>query len=886
MPNPRLNTDVSYREVQLHLTMCTKLIGFLLKIGEGLDHLDLRNIRNWIIAVHCLSAINVSGCSRYLMSFSKYSRAQACTSSMVNGRRSGGVIRCMAMREFQEKTLATVSVTGDSTRDTGARTYQDYPAVFAMSQHNVGPATAMASPNLYFFSSHSLPIASPTTASKTASISAELAKLFFEMENRVASPTFGNLRNLLTPGKEKKDKMTPELKRALHRLRFDGGLQELQDRILGLDAFLKPWADFRDCFLLVQPEGMPRAAAPGSFTGKDLLFFYTLYDEGQLRHDPRADIRSSSYTENSSVYGRIDKTDWTVIEFEKLLYAWLLQELKVGKTHNPFGLRYFKKRSVCTAWEEVLVPIVDAVRESYDIRGRRHYGQLASFIEDAKPSRLAFPEGNVNPPVPQPVAARSPLRPYLNSQLSPSLPRRCDDDMVQANATMAQEESELRRVFPGYGGMVERPKFKVKLEDWIAEQRERAQRKKTLHALENNAHGGGLVNTTTSLLRSMSVSTVASLSRASSKRFSQSFRANKSHSDEPRSPLHGTTRAVELPRTPPKMIPREPAQTPTRRPRHVSMEKALSMANHERKPSDGYDAIRNSNPFVPSASRIFRDIAEPTTPTTPPLAPITRPIVEDDTNEHYGGLQSSPAGDRVPSYEGTGYGRSVSPEGPPARAYTGTPKATRIPAPIQPIPYASNLRAAIKERTPISEAFPVQDEPVPQRTPWPGFESPVPQRKPWPGFEPRVAPPSIPIMSPTRWTSVRGHVSGTLDDHIDREGSTGALGKRIVSVENIRQALRDNSPGSSTSSQYEDEDVHPALRTRKTFDTTSSRYKDEDVHPALRPLKTFNKHMFPRTDSRGDSDQNVRKTRYDLSTAYEMSVFKGEKAEQSDQSGR
>jgi hypothetical protein len=202
-----------------------------------------------------------------------------------------------------------------------------------------------------------------------------------------------NIRNALNP-LVPKEKMTPALKKALDVLNLKD-FDALEHHFLSVIAFLKPWSHFRDAFLLLQPGSLPRSSEPDKVRGMDILWFYTNFSDGELRYDPRADDATSLFTTDETQYGDFDTTHWGVEEHEKMLYAWLLQEFKVGKGRNPFGFEYFELQNVCTAWKTVFVPIVQEVRASYDSRGRRHYGRLARFIELRNPSRVAFPEGNV-----------------------------------------------------------------------------------------------------------------------------------------------------------------------------------------------------------------------------------------------------------------------------------------------------------------------------------------------------------------------------------------------------------------------------------------------------------------------------------------------------------
>ena len=148
----------------------------------------------------------------------------------------------------------------------------------------------------------------------------------------------------------------------------------------------------------------------------------------------------------------------------------------MGKTHSPFEFRYLELRNICTAWEAVFVPIVRAVRESYSVKGRRHYGRLALFIEERWPSRLAFPEGNVSVSMPEGVVTSpTPFR-----MVSRPSQMRGESRVVLTKRNYDETEKELRDVYPQYGGLVERPRFTQKMEEWLEEQRVRAVRRKTV----------------------------------------------------------------------------------------------------------------------------------------------------------------------------------------------------------------------------------------------------------------------------------------------------------------------------------------------------------------------------------------------------------------------
>jgi hypothetical protein len=281
--------------------------------------------------------------------------------------------------------------------------------------------------------------------------------------------SLSNLRGLFRSDKEK---IPPDLKRALSLLKFTG-LNELEERFLSVEPFLKPWAVFRDSHLLVTANAQSEAS---NITRLDILWFYTQFDEGSRRHDLRLDPPGQD--PETSPHGFIDKSIWGPAEFEKHLYVWMLQAFQVGKRYSPWEFEYFELQNVCTAWENVLVPIVKAVCASYNPKGRRHYGRLATFIESKSPSRLAFPEGNV-PDFPGGMMSPTPFR--IVSK--PSMLRDASQGML-TKRNYDEAERELRDVYPQYGGLVERPRFKQKMDEWLAEQRARAARRKAVPGQE------------------------------------------------------------------------------------------------------------------------------------------------------------------------------------------------------------------------------------------------------------------------------------------------------------------------------------------------------------------------------------------------------------------
>jgi hypothetical protein len=276
----------------------------------------------------------------------------------------------------------------------------------------------------------------------------------------VTAASIANLRDKLA--RPEKDKIPSKLKHALSLLNLTS-LTELEERYLATTAFLVPWAVFRDSCLLVNSS---RTIEPTVISRLEILWFYTQYDESLRRHDPRIAKPGAHF--------EIDKSEWSHAEHEKHLYAWLLQTFCVGKAYSPFRFKYFELRNVCTAWAEVFVPIVNAVRASYSVKGRRHYGRLALFIEDRCPSRLAFPEGNVS----MPVGVMNSPTPFR--MVSRPTHLRGASQTVLTKKNYDQAEKELRDVYPQYGGLVERPRFKQKMDEWLDLQRERTAHRKTI----------------------------------------------------------------------------------------------------------------------------------------------------------------------------------------------------------------------------------------------------------------------------------------------------------------------------------------------------------------------------------------------------------------------
>ncbi|KAH7069084.1 hypothetical protein BKA63DRAFT_422155 [Paraphoma chrysanthemicola] len=730
-----------------------------------------------------------------------------------------------------------------------------------------------------------------------------------------------NIRDLFARN-DVKEKVPPDLRQALRLLNLNG-FEDLEERFLSTDAFLRPWSVFRDSLLLHAKDAIPRPTqismaggleVPGGITRMELLWLYTHYDKGNLRYDPRADRISPEYTPDTSLYGIIDKSSWGVVEYEKHLYAWLLQEWKVGKKHNPWGFEYFELRSVCSAWQDVFIPVVNAVRASYNPQGRRYYGRLALYVETQAPSRLAFPDSNVAIPEggalsPTPYRVVSvPKRMSEGGKPSISPQYYTHGHDVLGRKQYDEAEKELREVYPQYGGLVERPKFKHKMEEWLAEQRVRADRRKV-----HEQHGEVQIRQPQVVQRTVSrnpsvqtpqrshgslrldrgdhrrstsqqeggQSPIKKFADGVKRSFTQTVAAMKSK-EEPKSPLHGVTRQLHFPEPSSTRVAVEPAPQP--RPEQYRKPSEMSV----------YTSIRNSNPFTedsPEYLKIQRTRTNTEDSDFSPMAQLSaipRPLMPDSEDD-----RDSPSVDethvirqiksfhetRFPSYEGTGYRSEISltnlhnqrleaTRSPPSRSKT---PATRLPAPITPIPYGGTRIASADKEGNSSAKFPAPVRPIvasppkpvgtgnqpdmaPQKSVyWPGmmesdpksdtsiepFPS-VPKATKWPGFESddEDSPPPIPLKSPERSPRARApgkasharsrHVVGSEDDH-------DML--RIVSKENIRAKL-DHVPRESSAE---------SLVPPQAF-VESARI----ASPMRHHLQPYNTHMFPRKDERKD----------------------------------
>jgi hypothetical protein len=539
--------------------------------------------------------------------------------------------------------------------------------------------------------------------------------------------SFTRLRNLL-PLNNSTHKVTGPICDALTLLNIRD-LDGLENHFLALEAFIRPWAHFRDTYFLLQSVDAARASEPGVIKRVDLLRFYTNYLHGELRYDPRADDNSSSFSADATKYGTYDTSHWQVEDYEKLMYAWMLQEFKVGKKTNPFGFRYFECGNICSIWEDIFEPIVVAVRESYDIRGRRYYGRLAAFIENRFPSRLAFPATNVPTPM---IQSPTPFRLISFSKgqrdTSPPLPRSLIEAMPKTPRFSAKEyaavEAELRDVSDKYGGVVERPKFKLQLKEWLSVQKERAKMKKQFSGRESPVFGCKGVNVVsdpalpTGVRRSMSTMSSSSSGRSPEAQSVGPFNRPKSAkskiptkkegtvpygqstytrkaSSEHQSPqnqgyaISQISQDIELLRTLPSVKAiKETKEMNMKEKRMADLEEeplpmpapAFSKPNMERKGSDGvYTSIRNSNPFEQAVPLRLDSMLEKgddqsseefvLSPMGPPSA-IPKPLFNTAIAEkkREGGKLESPTArfaqkntePRVPSYTGNGYENEIT----------------------------------------------------------------------------------------------------------------------------------------------------------------------------------------------------------------------------------
>lgn len=768
----------------------------------------------------------------------------------------------------------------------------------------------MAPPNshLYFdLLVHSTPRTSQIRNSHQQTPRASLSSIvstLINMDKRFSTSSspgsIQQLRDILAPGKEKKDRISPALKEALQLLQFRG-LEGLENHFLATEAFLKPWSQFRDTFFLLQPNDRPRASLPGQIKGMDILWFYTNFLEGELRYDARCDDTTSLYTADETKYGTFDKSHWGVQDHEKMMYAWLLQEFCVGKGRNPFGIQYFQFRNVCLAWEEVFVPVVDAVRESYDVRGRRYYGRLATFIEERCPSRLAFPEGNV----PEPMSA-TPFR-WITRLRERETGEDAELERPITKNEYNEVEKELRNVYPKYGQVVERPRFKTRMEDWLAAQKTRALHKrhlKDVHGRKSPSFGRrkgrespmfgckGIDSSSGSVgaRRSVSMASLSSAGRTPTSAVppltptSQKSKTKKearvpygmfgyvprpkkpdasSSPSEPRSPLQTMSLQKELPKTPDDPDGSQSLDD-------LSMNDAdcidddelyaqpiktvLLKPSFQRQGSDGvYTSIRNSNPFtdhIPIVlgsvhDRNHRKFEDEVSPMVPPSA-IPKPLFTTTERQFSGTVadKSSPTWPgiesdiRQPSYEGTGYERDITPTFIARKMHTTLEHdaSQQTSQGIHPSEFPGTIHPAHRDQHAFSQT---RAHDIPRSVPWPGqIDTPglLAQQVKRAPWPNNELPPPIPSRNPARINSMRNL-------HSHNSGREPLQPPPKLPTLGPRIISKENIRAHlSVSREGSEEDLR--------------KVDDDDVHSiastsASRPLKTFNSHMFPRQDRKG-----------------------------------
>ncbi|OSS44919.1 hypothetical protein B5807_09402 [Epicoccum nigrum] len=627
-----------------------------------------------------------------------------------------------------------------------------------------------------------------------------------------------NLRDKLRPST---NKISHSLRRALSLLNLTS-ISELEQRVLATTAFLVPWSVYRDSCLLVSSHNSDKSA----ITRLNILWFYTQFDEGLSRHDLRAENLGTSF--------EIEKSSWGCSEHEKLLYVWLLQTFCVGKSYSPFGLHYFRLRNICTAWDEVFVPIVKAVCASYSSKGRRHYGRLALFIEERCPSRLAFPEGNVN------LSSGFIDSPTTFRMVSRTTHTRGASQTVLTKENYDEAEKELREVYPQYGSLVERPRFKHKMEEWLELQRMRATYRKMTAKEETvqyvpvyrpqivqqvdeglrsdspaktDSDGAYSINPikrySDTIRRSLSVNAgkdqvgkpepqsppspthpkapiTPKKSRGPHEFLSYMTRLSKR---EPKSPLHGVTRRLEIPDGPAESNQQELCE--------------LTTIEHENKQNDGTWPLPTSRlprPRLPRQrppEKIVQTMVE--SPFTFTEVGLDNTIDEVDAKH----LIWSPMG--APSAIPQPLRKSVDRCDPePQRRRAADPSTSsnvvahkprnRLPAPIKvPPPYEGRSRIvsdASYRKDSVSK--PATD--IPKSVPWPGSEDP---ESPFSDGEIVRAPP-IPAKSAARATSHRSQHSLQMLRHQQlQEAAESQEMPRIVSIGNIRPALGNLTPQGS-----------------------------------------------------------------------------------------
>jgi hypothetical protein len=657
-----------------------------------------------------------------------------------------------------------------------------------------------------------------------------------------------DLLKKLSPSKDRPSG-DPALNYALDLLQLRD-FDALEEHFLKTDAFLRPWAHFRDTFLLMPSRSSGSIELVGRATSKtELLYWYTLFEEGEKRYEPLADEAGSQYTTDESKYGLIDRSTWTVGEHEKLLYVWLLQAFKVGKVHNPYGFTFFECRNVCMAWEKVLVPIVAAVRNEYTAKGRYHYGRLAKFIEDICPSRLAFPEGNVGLNLTTTALAQP-----IGFTKRPDLEMDPITGVLKNKKVWDEEDKELREVFPQYGQVVERPKVKVRITEWVRDQKSKVQRSKTLNNLESGSPGLGLGGLWSK--------------RTAGGGMKSSKQSSIAHDSDHGSMYQVNSVDNSLGKKQPKRLERDKSDyslvdnnEPSPR---LSFEKPRYRLypspndKFQRQGSDGvYSSIRSSNPYSYAGddASIFgpgqthsrqasnhsdRSIA---IQAQAKPSPLDRPFGGHQRDLSSGSHQwASASATSRPSYEGNGYGGSVLPT--LSETSLAGNLQTRIPSPVGSVATDLSLRKyhpIVEKAVVLAETSPLMNSP----------------------------PPPLPSKNPGRFNSARSHIHPPRSAPFALEANM--LGPRIISKENIRAALdnlrREDSEESLTSSRRPGQG---SVSDQHDFARIGGRGLNTGESPTF---PTFNKHLFPREGHQ--TAVGGKRRRSDQSVGYELQHLKG-----------
>lgn len=269
-----------------------------------------------------------------------------------------------------------------------------------------------------------------------------------------------------------------------------------------------------------------------------------------------------------------------------------------------------------------------------------------------------------------------------------------------------------------------------------------------------------------------------------------------------------------------------------------------------------YSSIRSSNPWSDEGSDVFgpspagngkKHTRSATVPVEPKPSPLEQPF-----GDHQRSISSestrSGNGPRIryPSYEGNGYGYEQMPT---LREVNSTEKVrpTRIPSPIDIPPNETTRKyhPIVERAIQRAESTPTTDE---------------------------LAPP-VPTKNPQRCSSKRTNV--VRHAQFASEKTTGALGPRIISKENIRTALDLSRENSEEYLKTEAPRRQISVTDRNGFARIGGRGLNTGESPTL---PTFNTHLFPREGRQTPVGGHRR--RYgssDLRGSFEMEMLSHEK---------